>query len=317
MKSLKLFLSTLIIALLAGCSLKTPDKGQTVNAVIGDESFTSLYGDRLLADVSEDERLQIHLRYVEEFLRSRDVSDLSEELRKNREEMLDLLNAYWQAGEFPKNYDYPDQRRPCFIDKDGNICAVGYLIEQTAGRVVAEDINEKYKYEYLLAMNDEGVDNWIDNSGLTKEECAMIQPTYGPSPEVNYNYVSPEYGISSALIGGASLSFGVINGIQISNGSDNRTAAILGMVVGAGQITLGAVNHPEETVFVNGSTAINESQRKLSLVNIGLGTSTLLLSTWNLIANREPKDKSVSWNIYSWPTEESTAGIGFSLRKRF
>ena len=33
-----------------------------------------------------------------------------------------------------------------------------------------------------MDMSDEMVDDWINNSGLTKEECAMIQPTYGPPP---------------------------------------------------------------------------------------------------------------------------------------
>jgi hypothetical protein len=99
-----------------------------------------------------------------------------------RNHLLDLLHDYWTKAVFPRNYDYKAERKPCFIDKDGTICAVGYLVEQTAGREAAETINFKHKYDVVMEMNDEMVDNWINKSGLTKEECAMIQPTYGPPP---------------------------------------------------------------------------------------------------------------------------------------
>ena len=106
------------------------------------------------------------------------MSSLTKEQKSNRLKMLDLLHMYWTKGIFPKNYDYPGRRIPCFIDKDGNICAVGYLIAQTAGREVAERINAKFKYDYLLEMNDKTIDAWVEASGLSKVECAMIQPSY-------------------------------------------------------------------------------------------------------------------------------------------
>src|SRR5690606_8014938 len=109
---------------------------------------------------------------------------------------------YRETGVIPRNYDYPGIRKPCFIDKEERICAVGYLVEQTAGREVAQKINEKYQYENLMAMNDPLIDDWVAESGLTKRECAMIQPAYGGTPVVvgpNRNYVSKSYGISSAV----------------------------------------------------------------------------------------------------------------------
>lgn len=59
------------------------------------------------------------------------------------------------------------------------------------------------------------------------------------------------------------------------------------------------MNFPKEQMSMNG-ILVNESQRNLSLINIGLGTSTLILSSWNLIINRKTKKKSLSWNIYSF-----------------
>lgn len=313
MKTSKLILTIFSLIILASCNRKPNNIDQTVNAVIGDFSFMETYSQPPTNETDESSRLQTHLKYVENLLRSKDISSLTKEQTVNRLKMLDLLNDYWTAGAFPKNYDYPDQRIPCFIDKDGNICAVGYLIEQTAGRQVAEEINSKFKYEYLLTMNDQKIDNWVQESGLTKEECAMIQPTYGPAP--TDNYISPAYGVSSSLIGGLNLSMNTINGIQISKGAKNKTVPILGLITGAGQITLGALNYPKEQITWGG-TYVNSSQRNLSLINIGLGTSTLILSSWNLITNRKPKEKSFSWNVYSFPTQSSNFGLGFSLTKR-
>lgn len=302
-----------MLTILASCNRKTNEIEQTVNAVIGDISYIQTFGHQPTKETDETTRIQTHLKYVEKLLRNKVISSLTAKQKENRKKMLDLLNEYWTAGVFPKNFDYPDQRIPCFIDKNGNICAVGYLIEQTASRQVAEEINSKFKYEYLLAMNDPKIDSWVQASGLTKEECAMIQPAYGPAPKDNY--ISPSYGISSSLIGGLNLSLNTINGIQTSKGANSMTAPILGLITGAGQITLGALNYPKEQMSMNG-ILVNESQRNLSLINIGLGTSTLILSSWNLITNRKPKEKTLSWNIYSFPTPTSNLGLGFSLTKR-
>ena len=138
MKTSKLIPTIFSLIILASCNRKPNNIDQTVNAVIGDFSFMETYSQPTTNETDESSRLQTHLKYVENLLRSKDISSLTKEQTVNRLKMLDLLNDYWTAGAFPKNYDYPDQRIPCFIDKDGNICAVGYLIEQTAGRQVAE-----------------------------------------------------------------------------------------------------------------------------------------------------------------------------------
>ncbi len=308
----RFILTIFVLTIFTSCNRKSNEIEQTVNAVIGDISFMETFGQQPTNETDENKRLQTHLKYVEKLLRRKDISSLTKEQKENRLKMLDLLHEYWTAGVFPKNYDYPDQRMPCFIDKDGNICAVGYLIEQTAGRQTAEEINSKFKYEYLLAMNDQTVDRWIQSSGLTKEECAMVQPTYGSTPT---DIISPTYSISSSLICGLNLSLNTINGIQISKGANSKIIPILGLITGAGQITLGTLNYPKEQITWGG-TYVNPGQRNLTLINIGLGTTTMILSSWNLITNIKPKEKSLSWNIYSFPTQNSNMGLGLSLTKR-
>ncbi|HTL82580.1 MAG TPA: hypothetical protein VL651_12795 [Bacteroidia bacterium] len=154
------------------------DNDHTVNPILGDISFVKKFGH--LPDSATDEvlRIKTHFEYVENLLRQKDVSYLPPELQVKRGKLLDLLHQYAAAGIFPHNYDHPEKRVPCFIDKNGNICAVGFLIEKTAGREIAEEINRKHQDQKIFEMNDSEVDDWIASSGLTKEECAMIQPTY-------------------------------------------------------------------------------------------------------------------------------------------
>ena len=182
MRKLTIILTVTVATLFLSCNKQTADNGQTINPLIGDISFVSKFGQQPTATTDEDLRIKTHLEYVEKLLRQKDVSNLTTELQEKRKHLLDLLHDYWTAGIFPRNYDYEDKRVPCFIDKDGRICAVGYLVEQTAGRQTAEQINDNHKYDKLLVMNDRMVDSWLETSGLTKEECAMIQPSYGPPP---------------------------------------------------------------------------------------------------------------------------------------
>ncbi|WP_257667738.1 hypothetical protein [Parapedobacter tibetensis] len=295
------------------------DMDQSVNAILGDVSFEDRYAKGPTAETDEDLRIGTHLAYVENILWDADVSTLPSELREKRQLMLGLLHTYRTTGVFPRNYDYVNERKPCFIDKDGQICAVGYLIEQTAGRGVAEAINKKYKYEKILDMQDPAVDNWIASSGLTKMECAMIQPSYGGVTIVydDKNHVSKGYGMSSALLSGANLSFTTINAIQIGRGTDNRVVPWIGLASGAAQITLGIAEYPEEEMNIYDEPYMNVGQRNVSLLNIGLGTATMILSSWNLIANKPRKERAVRWGFQRISIPNGHDGLGFNVVKRF
>ena len=296
-----------VTSLLINCSLQS--NKNTINPILGDISSSSFSS---LEDMDENARIKKHLLYVENLLRSKETDNAT--IAKLRNKVLDLLHNYASNGIFPKNYDYPDERKPCFIDKDGNICAVGYLVEQTAGRNAAEYINSKFKYEELMAMNDPILDHWVENSGFSKSEIAMIQPTYGgPAPS---NKIEPLYGVSSAILGGTSFALNLVNLQQTNNKPTSKFVPLLGLFAGASQLTMGIENYPKN-VDSWGTTYTNNSQRDLSLVNIGLGTTTLFLSSLNLISNREPKEKKVSWNAFSYPTQDRQMTFGLSFSKRF
>lgn len=285
-----------------------------VNPMIGDLSFLRVHG-RMPTDAdANDLRVRTHLAYAEQLLRTRDVSHLPAEQQASRRQALDNLHDYWTAGIFPRNYDHAGQRRPCFIDRDGRICAVGYLIEQTAGREVAEQINSTHQYDRILGMHDATVDGWIAQSGLSKTECAIIQPTYGPPP--SEDFISPGSAVASSGFTGLNATFVGLNGLQILRGAKpSKALAIASFVGGAGQIALGIATYPKPNDSWGGPY-INESQQKLSMLNIGVGTSSIVMGIANLAMKRpDAKPKSTTWNIYGYPAGQQQVGLGFRFSK--
>jgi hypothetical protein len=88
------------------------------------------------------------------------------------------------------------------------------------------------------------------------------------------------------------------------------------MVLGAGQITLGALNFPEIQYGWSGSY-INVAQRNYALMNVALGTSSVIFSTWSLITRKPAKTRNVSWNVGAFPTNRNQLNVAFSFRKSF
>ncbi len=189
---------------------------QTINPVIGDESYLVKYGTKPTPECDETDRIRTHLSYVEEQLRASDVSGLTAEQVEKRTKILDHLHDYWQRGQFPVNSKYENQRRPCFIDENGTICAVGYLVEQTAGLAAAEAINEQYQYATIAEMTDKlpEIERWAIENGLTINECAMIQPTY-----VVIRVARNQIGAYAGYAGAFAIVKSAVNGSSIQPGA--------------------------------------------------------------------------------------------------
>jgi len=140
----EIIVGIILFSLIVGTTNKksfSEDKVESINIVTGDISFINKFGKKPILETSETLRIKTHLEYVELLLRKKNVKGFSENRIKQRTHTLDLLHDYWVAGVFPKNYESKGKRLPCFIDKDRKICAVGYLIEKTAGRQLLEKIN--------------------------------------------------------------------------------------------------------------------------------------------------------------------------------
>jgi hypothetical protein len=297
------------------------EKSQEVNAILHDQSYIVAFGKLPDASTSEQLRIRIHLSYTEQLLRSASVQKLTALQLTNRLSILDLLHQYMLAGNFPVNKDYPGERKPCFIDAGGNICAVGYLIEQTKGRQLAEAINAKHQYDLLLNMHEQVIEEWATEYGLTLEECAMIQPTYGSSPpsnQVAYADIKKAYGVSSGLIGGVNIAANMVN--LSAKGNHNATMPYIGLAAGIGQVIIGIVNikHPVTAHGINQYpvTTSYKAQNNLSYVNIALGTTTIITSTLNLLMNRKNSMKRNAVNLYSYPTYNNSLSMGLCFTRR-
>jgi hypothetical protein len=292
----------------------------TVNAVIGDESFIKSFGYAPPNQTNETFRIQLHLAYVEELLNNKEVSYLSDEQQKKRKMALQLLHQYWTVAEFPINYDYAE-RRPCFIDKDGNICAIGYLVAKTTGIEMAQKINAAHQYDYLLEMNDETVTAWAKKNGFTLEECAMIQPSYGPigGEETKQMPIQTAYGVSSGFVGGLNIGVNILN-LSKRSFSNTKTVSYIGLVSGASQIILGLANIKKEELqygFNTNYVYSYKAQNILSYINIATGTTTLLTSAFNLFLNNRIKNKKTAVNIYSSPGVNNGMNMGIALARSF
>jgi hypothetical protein len=153
------------------------------NHHVGDASFIAKFGRRPTARDSEAVRMHEHFAYVRALLAARPPT--KPELAAQRAKILAAFDAYIAKGTTPENEHLP-WRTPVFIDDHHTICAVGYLIEQTAGRELAEKIAARHRYDLLddIAADMPEVRDWVAASGLTLEELASIQPAY-TEPEAN------------------------------------------------------------------------------------------------------------------------------------
>lgn len=147
-----------------------------INPIVSNNSWISAFGSEPNSNDPEGERIKTHLNYVLTILKESPPSSPS--LKDQRDQNLSLLKDYIKAANFPRDIEYHKNRRPCFIDNSGNICAVGYLVEQTSSRSEAQRINGLFQYEFLRDMEDEKLLEWQQSSGLSFKELEMIQPTY-------------------------------------------------------------------------------------------------------------------------------------------
>lgn len=303
----------------AGITARAGNGQQTVNAVLGDESFVATFGIAPDAATPEQFRLQLHLAYVERLLRQRDVQTLSKSQQQNRLRVIDLLSAYWQAGIFPTNRKYANERRPCFIDDEGRICAVGFLLAATRGLEAAKEINKSYQYEYVLNMQSEALNNWAEEFGLTLEECAMIQPTYGPPPpaQTSYAELKSGYAVPSAILGGGNLALSIAQ----LRGVGNRNWHYAALISGGGQVILGLANirksHYSAGINGSGTYTRYRAQNNLSYINIAMGTATLVTSAIQLMSHKRSSGKGIPVSIYGYPNEANSVSMGLSYSYRF
>lgn len=171
------FLTTLTLCII---SPSTSSQTEPVNAVLGDLSWLLTRGGFPDSSATEQERLVVHLQWIENYLRTTTSSHLTPAQHANRLNLLDELATYRQARQFPQRVDSEPGRRPVFIDSEGRLCAVGHLIAASKGPDAARAIDATHHFDHVLTMRDERVSSWAGWAGFTLTELAMIQPAYAP-----------------------------------------------------------------------------------------------------------------------------------------
>lgn len=320
--------------------LRMPDQRtalQPVNIILGDESFKRVFGRLPQAGDPEKLRISTHLAFVEQELRKADPENPEATALHNRKHLLNLLRDYREAGRFPVNYGYPGERKPCFIDKDGTICAVGYLIEQTSGRALAEKINIMHQYDYIQDMDMPELDEWIAQSGLSVKEFAMIQPAYyqpGPDEYMARNHVATGYAVASGGLAGLNSTVGFYNLRSLRSGTRNYFPGIAGIAAGAASVTLGITRmnkgkgeyigtkfngqfpDADQGPSIGGGIATNVYSKNpanaaVSWANIATGTASIALGALNLFGKNKAgkSSKCPSFSVAPLPGSGAVVGV--------
>jgi hypothetical protein len=133
---------------------------------------------RIFTSELKNNPIKSRLQLVEQILKTYTPKNLTPTLQLRRQKYLEVLHQYWMKGEFPRNYTHPENRVPCFIDRDGSVCAVAHLIFSAGESEMANSIASQANNAYITEMNFAGLDTWVAQSGFILQELRLIQPTY-------------------------------------------------------------------------------------------------------------------------------------------
>jgi hypothetical protein len=98
-------------------------------------------------------------------------------LARNRAANMVTLKQYQLNGRFPLNNRFAAPT-PIFLDQGDTACAVGYLMRTTGWSEAVESVAQASNFVFINDVVDGPVLEWILQSGLTREEAALIQPAY-------------------------------------------------------------------------------------------------------------------------------------------
>lgn len=138
-------------------------------------------------DFSEVSILKTHLMLVEDYLRSNPPAGLDPIQMSRRMHHLDVLKAYWNAGNFPDNPDFTS-RTPYFIGKNGNFCAVGYVMWEDGKEEIVKLIEREINNAYVREIPYPELGIWAKENGFLVDELAWIQPGYSANSELQESF---------------------------------------------------------------------------------------------------------------------------------
>lgn len=100
---------------------------------------------------------------------------LRAKLGEQRERMIGRLHEYWTRGEFVQNPDPKGGPGNFILDNRGKPCPLASIIIESGRRDLVEEAARTNNNVKIVDLRDGPVIDWILSSGLTQEECILIQ----------------------------------------------------------------------------------------------------------------------------------------------
>ena len=217
------------------------------------------------------------------------------------------LRLYKERGDFPRNYDFPGEAVPYFVDRGtGAICAVGHLLKSSGRMDIVDRVAAMNNNVWVRELaGDSAFTGWLEAHGLTLAEAARIQAPYVGDPEP-----SPRVARDNAVPAGTSVALGTALVASYWNARPNaagtsRVANALGMIAGAAALGTGAATMGNE----GASPAIGA-------VSMVAGAASTWLSARNMVRYQrvaEQKREAVRVSVAPTLPIDGTAGPGLSV----
>ncbi len=247
--------------------------------------------------------IRAHLLGAERLLLARDPS-IGHSQRLARARCLYELRAYRQRGSFPHNHRRPHRQTPVFVDEHGTRCAMAWLIERSGDAKLVHHIASTRNLASIHELADEPeLVAWLDRNGLTLEEAARIQPTYGPSLTLEDDEKR------HAVLGGFGAAVGALgtglNVAGLSTGTGRRVRGWVGVTMGLSGAAMGlpALEH-------------EGGVRAVGILDMGLGLLSTVLGLRQLHSAAPPQSLSSARMLTPsvWRDEHGTRRAALTAR---
>jgi hypothetical protein len=267
------------------------------------------------ARATEVARIRAHFDSVLTELPTHDIRALSPSQVARRQRLMVTLRDYRDAGQFPHNYDFPDQPTPYFVDRvTGVRCAVAHLIESTGRADIVARIAAADNNVWVASLaSDTAVTGWLTSHGLTLDEAARIQIPYignDVSPDIGE---APRTGLNAtaAVLLGSSLTTAALSTFGNSDGH-RHLSSVVGLFASGLTLAMGATSAGDPSVA-----------RYVAPVSFVTGGVSALLSTRGLLRHRAYRHAQ---RVAATPSQVAVSpilpvpgvsGTGLAVRVRF
>lgn len=113
--------------------------------------------------------------------------------------MLDLLSLYAIMAVYPTDYEEQSGEFICYQDSKGRFCPVGFLVERTAGRALADSLCGVASEKELDPLQLAAFKAWLYASGLSRNELRMIHPHFSNTNTIASGGLPATSGLSQAF----------------------------------------------------------------------------------------------------------------------